>query len=82
MTNANLTGMAKSAGGNEITLEAKGQSYKILVPDNAVIHTSVPADRSALEVGEYVFAVGPADASGVVTVRGVTVSKDGFRSPQ
>ena len=81
MTNANLTGMAKSAGGNEITLEAKGQSYKILVPDNAVIHTSVPADRSALEVGEYVFAVGPADASGVVTVRGVTVSKDSVRSP-
>jgi hypothetical protein len=83
MTNANLTGMAKVAGGNEITLEVKGQSYRILVPESATIHTTETADRSALKVGEYVFAVGPADPStGVIKVRGVTVSKGGFRSPQ
>lgn len=83
MTNANLTGTAKAASGNEITLEAKGQSYKILVPDSAIVHTTETADRSALKVGEYIFAVGPADpGTGVVKVGGVTVSKDGFRSPQ
>lgn len=83
MTNANLSGMAKAAGGNEITLEAKGQTYKIFVPDSAIIHASTPADRSALKVGEYVFAVGQADPNtGAIRVGGVTVSKDGFRSPQ
>jgi hypothetical protein len=83
MTNANLTGTAKISGGNEITLETKGQTYRIVVPDSAIIHATTPADRSALKVGEYIFAVGPADpASGVIKVGGVTVSKDGFRSPQ
>ena len=82
MTNANLSGVATAAGGNEITVEAKGESYKILVPAGIPIATSVPADRSALKPGETIFAIGPADASGVIKVGGVTVSKDGFKPPQ
>ena len=82
MTNANLSGTAMAAGGNEITVEAKGESYKILVPAGIPIATSVPADRSALKPGESIFAIGQPDASGVIQVGNVTVSKDGFGPPQ
>lgn len=82
MTNANLSGMTMAAGGNEITVEAKGESYKILVPAGIPIATSVPADRSALKPGETIFAIGQPDASGVIRVGNITVSKDGFKPPQ
>lgn len=82
MTNANLSGTAMAAGGNEITVEAKGQSYRILVPAGIPIATSVPADRSALKRGETIFAIGKPDAGGVIQVGNVTVSKDGFKPPQ
>ena len=82
MTNANLSGTAMAAGGNEITVEAKGESYKILVPAGIPIATSVPAERSALKPGESIFAIGQPDASGVIQVGNVTVSKDGFGPPQ
>lgn len=82
MTNANLAGVAKASGGNEITLEYQGGSQKILVPDGATIATSVPADRSALKPGETIFAVGRAEADGTIVTGGVTVSKDDFKPPQ
>ena len=82
MTNANLSGVARATSGNEITVEAKGESYRILVPDGVPVATSVPADRSALKPGETIFAIGPVNASGVIKVGSVTVSKDGFKPPQ
>ena len=82
MTNANLSGVAMAAGGNEITVDAKGQSYKILVPAGIPVATSVPADRSALKAGESIFAIGQPDAGGVIKVGNITVSKDGVKPPQ
>ena len=82
MTNANLNAVVSATGGNEITLDYKDGSQKILVPPSATIATSEPADRSALKAGEYIFAVGRMDNDGTIVTGGVTVSKDGFRPPQ
>src|SRR5882724_7199816 len=76
MTNANLASVVKSAGGNELTLEYKGGSQKILVPDGTPIVDFVPGDRSLLVPGATIYAVAQA-ADGKITTGRVAVSKDG-----
>ncbi len=83
MTNANIASMVQSAGGQDLVLEYKGGSQKILVPAGTPVVTTVPADRSALKPGEYVFLGATADASGKLTMAGrIQVSKDGVKPPQ
>ena len=48
MTNASLAKVVKTAGGNELTLEYKDGSQKILVPDGIPIVDFVPGDKSLL----------------------------------
>lgn len=82
MTNANVVSLVQSAGGQELMLEYKGGSQKILVPAGTPIATSVAADRSALKPGEYVFLTANVGADGKLTLSGrVQVSKDGVRPP-
>lgn len=82
MTNANLAAVVKSAGGNELTLEYKGGSQKILVPDGTPIIDFVPGDRSLLVPGATVFVVAATGADGKLTAPRVAVSKDGAKPPQ
>ena len=83
MTNANIASMVQSAGGQDLVLEYKGGSQKILVPPGTPVVTTVVADRSALKPGEYVFLGATADASGKLTMAGrIQVSKDGVKPPQ
>lgn len=83
MTNANISSMVQSAGSQELVLEYKGGSQKILVPANVPIVTAVPADRMALKPGEYVFLNASVGADGKLTMPGrVWVSKDGVKPPQ
>jgi hypothetical protein len=77
MTNANLAGVAKAAGGQEITLEYKDGTQKILVPPGTPIVTFVPGDRSALKPGETIFTTARADAGGKLSTQRIQVSKDG-----
>jgi hypothetical protein len=79
MTNANLAGVAKAAGGQEITLEYKDGTQKILVPPGTPIVTFVPGDRSALKPGETIFTTARADAAGKLSTQRIQVSKDGVR---
>lgn len=81
MTNANVATVMQGAKGRELMLEYKGGSQKILVPEGTPIVTTVPADRSALVVGEYVFVAATA-ADGKLTAVRVQVSKNGVRPPQ
>ena len=60
MTNANVASVVKSAGGNELTLEYKDGSQKILVPDGTPIVDFVPGDRSLLVPGATIYAVAQA----------------------
>lgn len=82
MTNANLAGVVKVTGGNEITLQYKDGSRKIIVPDGTPIVTQMPAERSALRPGEYVFVAGRREADGSLTALRIQASKDGVRPPQ
>jgi hypothetical protein len=82
MTNANIASVLKSAGGDELTLEYKGGSQKILVPPGTPIVTTTKADRSYLKPGEYVFLAAAADPGGKLTALRIQVSKDGVKPPQ
>jgi hypothetical protein len=82
MTNANLASVVKSSGGNELTLEYKGGSQKILVPDGTPIVDFVPGDRSLLVPGATIFAGAQVAADGKITTGRVAVSKDGVKPPQ
>jgi hypothetical protein len=82
MTNAHLAAVVRAASGNEITLEYPGGAQKILVPDGTPIVTTVPADRSALKPGEYVFVVPRKAPDGSITALRIQVSRNGVRPPQ
>jgi hypothetical protein len=82
MTNANVGAVVKAAGGNELTLEYKGGSQKILVPDGTPIVDFVPGDRSLLVPGATVFVGASVGADGKITAPRVAVSKDGVKPPQ
>ena len=81
MTNANVATVMQGAKGRELLLDYKTGSQRILVPEGTPIVTTVPADRSALVVGEYVFVTAQA-AEGKITALRVQVSKNGVRPPQ
>jgi hypothetical protein len=78
MTNANLTGIVKVAGGEEITLQYKDGSQKIIVPPGTPIITFTPGDRSALKAGETIFT-SAREEGGKLLVQRIQVSKDGVK---
>jgi len=82
MTNANVASVVKAASGNELTLDYKGGSQKILVPDGTPIVDFVPGDKSLLVPGATVFVGAQVAADGKVTAARVAVSKDGVKPPQ
>jgi len=83
MTNANLTSVAQVTGGQELSVQYKDGAQKILVPPGTPIVTTVPADRSFLKAGEYVFFNASVGADGKLTTSArVQVSRDGVRPPQ
>jgi len=79
MTNATVATMVQASGGDELTLQYKGGSQKILVPDGVPIFTTVPGDRSLLVPGAYVFTTARSGADGTLSSARVAVSKDGVR---
>jgi hypothetical protein len=78
MTNANLTGVAKATGGEEITLQYKDGEQKIVVPKGTPVLTFTPGDRSALKPGETIFTMAREQDGKLVSQR-VQVSKDGVK---
>jgi hypothetical protein len=82
MTNARVSAVVKATKGRELTLSYKDGSQKIVVPEGTPVVTAVPADRSALKPGEYVFFGAQQADDGKVTPTGrIQVSKDGVRPP-
>jgi hypothetical protein len=82
MTNANIAKVVRTAGGNELTLEYKGGSQHILVPDGTPIVDFVPGNRSLLVPGATIFTGAQVAADGKITTGRVSVSKDGVKPPQ
>lgn len=82
MTNANLAKMVKSNNGQELTLEYKGGARNVLIPEGIPVVTVVPADRSLLQPGTYVFVVVQVAADGALTAARIQAAKDGIKPPQ
>jgi len=78
MTNANLAGVAKSASGQEITLQYKDGEQKIVVPKGTPVLTFTPGDRSSLKKGETIFTMAR-EQDGKLTTQRIQVSKDGVK---
>jgi hypothetical protein len=82
MTNANVDAVVAATGNRELTLKYQGGSQTIRIPEGTPIVTQVPADRSYLVPGEYVFIVAQKADDGTLTALRIQVSKDGVRPPQ
>ncbi len=82
MTNAALEGTLESSGGQELTLNYKTGTVKVLVPPGTPMSQSVPGGRSDIKPGETIFvAARPGEDGKMVAVR-VQVSKDGVKPTQ
>ena len=82
MTNANLAKVVKTAAGNELTMEFKGGSKQILVPDGTPIVDFVLADKSLLVPGATIFTGAQVSVDGKISAARIAVSKDGVKPPQ
>lgn len=79
MTNGNVAASVGVAGAKEITIEYKGGSQKLKVPDDVPIFTTVPGERSLLVPGAYIVTTARAGTDGVLFTQRIAVSKDGVR---
>lgn len=79
MTNATVAAMVQMTNGRELTLEYKGGSQKIIVPEGIPMFTALPGERSLLVPGAYVVIGAQVAADGTISAAGGTVSKDGVR---
>ena len=82
MTNANIAKAVKSTSGHELTLEYKGGSQTIQVPDGTPIVMTVAADRALLQPGTYIFTIAQVAADGTMTTQRIQAEKDGVKPPQ
>lgn len=81
MTNATLTGTATAPGGAVLQLKYKDQEAEVIVPPDAPVVGSVPADVSLLKPGAAVFLVASKKPDGSLTAARVTAEKDGVKPP-
>ena len=79
MTNGIIGGIVQTTGGRELTLEYKGGSQKVIVPEGTPMFTTVPGDRSLLVPGAYVVTNTAVAADGTISTAGLAVSKDGVK---
>lgn len=82
MTNATVHAVVTASANRELTLKYKDGSQTIRLPDGIPIVTTVPADRSYLKPGEYVFVTARKDPDETLTALRIQVSKDGVKPPQ
>ena len=81
MTNAKATSTVTDVGKRQITLEYKGTTQTIVVPDGTPVVRSVPGTRADLTPGEYIFTVAQVAGDGAITAARIQVSKDGVKPP-
>lgn len=82
MTNAALEGTLESSGGQELTLNYKTGTVKVLVPPGTPMSQSVPGNRADIKPGEAIFVAARPGEGGRLTAVRVQVSKDGAKPTQ
>jgi hypothetical protein len=82
MTNGTVTGAVQATSGRELDVAYKDGSQKIIVPPNAPIVTSAPAERADLKPGAPVIIFAATkNAEGKLTTSRVTVGTGGVAPP-
>jgi hypothetical protein len=82
MTNAAVEAAVDSVGGQELVLNYKTGSVKVLVPPGTPMSQSMPGYRNDIKPGETVFVSARAGDGGLFTAVRVQVSKDGVKPTQ
>lgn len=82
MTNAAVEAAVDSVGGQELVLNYKTGSVKVLVPPGTPMSQSMPGSRNDIKPGETVFVSARAGDGGMFTAVRVQVSKDGVKPTQ
>lgn len=80
MTNATVSGVS-GAGEKTLELTYKDGKKTVVVPPRTPVVALQPADRSAIQAGDHVFAAGPRQGDGSVTVDRIFVGKNGVVPP-
>ncbi|WP_338662535.1 hypothetical protein VQH23_20565 [Pararoseomonas sp. SCSIO 73927] len=81
MTNATVDSAVEGNDGRSLTLTARGQQVKVLVPPDVPVVTLIPAAAEDLKPGAQVFLTAVPAADGTLNVARVTVSRDGVVPP-
>ena len=81
MTNANVANVVSMGKDRVLTVQYKGGEKKILVPENAVIVSFTPADRSELKPGANVFVNSQRQPDGSLAAPRVNVGLNGLVPP-
>ncbi len=81
MTNANVANVVTMGKDRVLTVQYKGGEKKVLVPENAVIVSYTPVDRSELKTGAQVFLVSQRQPDGSLTAARVNVGLKGQVPP-
>ena len=81
MTNANVATVTSVGKDHVLEVQYKGGEKKVLVPENAVIVSFTPVDRSVLKPGAHVFVNSQLQADGSLTAPRVNVGLNGLIPP-
>lgn len=81
MTNANVADVKTMGKERMLTVQYKGGEKQILVPENAVVVSFTPADKSELKPGANVFVNSQRQADGSLTAPRVNVGLNGQVPP-
>jgi|SRR6185295_9910018 len=81
MTNANVANVTAMGKERVLTVQYKGGEKKVVVPENAVIVSFTPTDKSVLKPGASVFMVSQRQPDGSLTAARVNVGLNGQVPP-
>jgi len=81
MTNANVANVTNMGKDRVLTVQYKGGEKKVLVPENAVVVSFTPAERSELKPGAAVFVTSQRQPDGSLTAPRVNVGLKGQIPP-
>jgi hypothetical protein len=81
MTNATVDSAVQGNDGRSLTLTARGQQVKVLVPPEVPVVTLIPGTMEDLKPGAQVFLSATPGPDGVMTAARVTVARDGVVPP-
>src|SRR5882724_9214704 len=81
MTNANVANVTSMGKDRVMTVQYKGGEKKVLVPENAVIVSFTPAEKSELKVGANVFVNSQRQPDGSLTAPRIKVGLNGQVPP-